>query len=96
MNLRKTQCETSQNALTKEELRPFMTVAEACTYLDISKSSLYKYMHRRLIPYFKPNNKKAYFKPEDLDNWVFHNRTDSVEEIETRVDNYLDQIRTLN
>ena len=68
-----------------------MTVAEACTYLDISKSSLYKYMHKRLIPYYKPNNKKAYFKPEDLDNWVFNNRVNSEIEVIGQIDFYLEQ-----
>jgi excisionase family DNA binding protein len=67
-------------------LKPFMTVDEACLYLGISKSSMYKYMHGRKIPFFKPNNKKAYFKPEDLDSWVFRNRIESVEDVIKRID----------
>ena len=69
-----------------KQFKPFLTVEEACTYVGVSKSAMYKYMHRREIPYYKPNGKKAYFKPEDLDIWVFRNRVNSAEELRRRVD----------
>lgn len=59
---------------------------EACLYLDISPSHLYKLTSARQIPHFCPQGKKLYFKREELDQWLQRNRQNTVQEIEAMVD----------
>ena len=54
-----------QNLLKKE----ILDLGEACLYLKISDSMLYKLTSKGDIPYFKPNGKKLYFKRSELDEW---------------------------
>lgn len=51
-----------------------MSFTEACKYLNISKSYLYKYTHKHLIPFYKPGGKKIFFSKKDLDAWIFKNK----------------------
>jgi len=60
---------------------------EACTYLDVSPSHLYKLTSARQIPHFCPQGKKLYFKREELDQWLQRNRQNTLQEIEEAVDN---------
>jgi len=60
---------------------------EACTYLDVSPSHLYKLTSARQIPHFCPQGKKLYFKREELDQWLQRNRQNTTQEIEEMVDN---------
>lgn len=62
---------------------------EACTYLDVSPSHLYKLTSARQIPHFCPQGKKLYFKREELDQWLQRNRQNTAQEIEEIVDNEL-------
>ena len=57
---------------------------EACAYLDISKSCLYKLTHTKVLPYYCPNGKKIYFKKDDLVSWMLTNHQQSKEEIKAK------------
>lgn len=59
----------SNEALLKE----VMSFNEAASYLDVSKSLLYKLTSSRKIRFYKPNRGKLYFKRIDLDNWMLQN-----------------------
>ena len=59
---------------------------EACLYLYISPSHLYKLTSARQIPHFCPQGKKLYFKREELDQWLQRNRQNTLQEIEAMVD----------
>ncbi|MBF2707749.1 helix-turn-helix domain-containing protein [Flavobacterium soyangense] len=74
-----------QNLLRKDVLN----LNEACSYLDISASHLYKMTSQKLIPHFCPQGKKLYFNRTQLDEWLQRNRQDSADEIETMAANYL-------
>lgn len=74
-----------QNLLMKEVLN----FNDACNYLDISASHLYKLTSQKSIPHFCPQGKKLYFKREELDEWLQRNRQSSTDEIETMAANYL-------
>jgi excisionase family DNA binding protein len=74
-----------QNLLRKDVLN----LNEACSYLDLSASHVYKMTSQKLIPHFCPQGKKLYFKRTELDQWLLRNRKDSTDEIETRAANYL-------
>jgi excisionase family DNA binding protein len=58
-----------QNLLRKE----IFTTEEACIYLDISKSYIYKLTSRKEIPHFCPNGKMLYFNRQELDVWLQQN-----------------------
>ena len=75
----------TQNLLKKDVLN----FNEACTYLDISASHLYKMTSQKSIPHFCPQGKKLYFNRTELDEWLQRNRQSSTDEIETMAANYL-------
>ncbi len=68
-----------------------LTTGEACKYLDLSKSSLYKMTYKKKIPFSKPNGGKMYFRKEDLDNWMLSNKSNSTDELENEVLSYLNR-----
>ena len=74
-----------QNLLMKEVLN----FNDACNYLDISASHLYKLTSQKSIPHFCPQGKKLYFNRIELDEWLQRNRQTSTDEIETMAANYL-------
>jgi len=74
-----------EKILTEQKDQP-MSFAEACKYLNVSKSYLYKSTHKNLIPYYKPGGKKIFFSKKDLNEWIFKYRIKS--------DSELDQIVT--
>jgi len=62
---------------------------EACTYLELSHSHLYKLTSTGAIPHYKPNGKKIYFQKDEIDQWLLRNKMDSNDEIEQQAANYL-------
>ena len=74
-----------QNLLMKEVLN----FNDACNYLDISASHLYKLTSQKSIPHFCPQGKKLYFNRTELNEWLQRNRQTSTDEIETMAANYL-------
>ena len=69
--------------------KEILSFSEACIYLDVSDSHLYKMTSRTVIPHYKPNGKKIYFKRQELDNWMLSNKQLSNEEIEQQAQNFL-------
>jgi excisionase family DNA binding protein len=74
-----------QNLLKKEVL----TFSEATDYLSVSSSHLYKLTSGNIIPFYKPNNKKIFFKRSELDAWLTSNRVEPNSEIEDKANAYL-------
>ncbi len=56
--------------LVKQKEKPFLNIDEASEYLGISKATLYGYTHRNIIPYYKLQDRRLYFKIEDLNEWI--------------------------
>lgn len=52
----------------------FLTSEEAAEFLSISKSSLYKLTHKKILPFYKPNGKLIYFKKLDLLDFIMSRR----------------------
>lgn len=61
--------------------KEILTLEEACMYLGISASFMYKLTSGRLIPHYVPSGKLIYFKRAEVDEWVLHNKRSSMEEI---------------
>ena len=74
-----------QNLLQKTVLN----FNEACKYLDVSPSHLYKLTSTKQIPHFCPQGKKLYFKREELDNWLQRNRQSAADEIDHAAADYV-------
>lgn len=75
-----------QQALLKKEVLNFN---DACLYLDISASHLYKLTSQKRVPHFCPQGKKLYFNRTELDYWLQRNRQSSADEIEREAANYI-------
>lgn len=75
----------TQQAMQKQVLN----FNDACIYLELSQSHLYKLTSTGSIPHYKPNGKKLYFNRKELDNWLLRNRSNSIDEIEQEAANYL-------
>lgn len=76
---------TEQNLLQKE----IITFAEACLYLDLSSSHLYKLTSSNTIPCYCPQGKKLYFRRQELDLWLTRSRSASVAEVEQKAADYI-------
>ncbi|SEP08505.1 DNA binding domain-containing protein, excisionase family [Mucilaginibacter gossypiicola] len=59
----------------------FLTLAELCTYLGVSKSFAYKLSHRNAIPKYCPTGGKIWFKKSDIDQWLNGHRIMSEKEL---------------
>jgi excisionase family DNA binding protein len=74
--------ETSRTESLTEQTGKPLTFKEACRFIDCSPSHLYKLTHRRLVPYYKPNGKRLYFRRQELEKWIFRNPIKTAEEID--------------
>ncbi len=53
--------------------KEYLTFEEACEYLGISKSKLYKMTSSFSIPCYKPEGRMLYFNREELNAWLSKN-----------------------
>lgn len=68
--------------------KPVLNFEEACIYLSVSQSHLYRLTAQRLIPHFCPQGKKLYFKRDEIDTWLLRNRRSSADEIDAAATDY--------
>jgi excisionase family DNA binding protein len=54
------------------------TTEEACLFLDISPSQLYKLTSKQKIPHYKPRGKMVYFDNKELVKWLKRNHKNEV------------------
>ena len=76
-----------QHALQK----PLLPFSDACIYLDLSASNMYKHTSAGSIPFYKPNGKKIYFKREDLDQWILKHKSTTFDELENQLTDFLEK-----
>lgn len=72
-------------ALLEENIfttKKVFTFQEACIYIGVSDSMLYKLTSNKEIPHYKPRGKMIYFAKEELDAWLLNNYEPTVEEAE--------------
>jgi excisionase family DNA binding protein len=74
-----------QNLQHKEVLN----IEDACKYLDISRSHLYKLTSTKQIPHYCPQGKRLYFKKSELENWLLRNRSNTSNEMDETAINYV-------
>ncbi len=66
-----------------------LTPPEAAQYMGISLSTLYKYTHRGVLPFSKPNGKLIFFSREKLDEWLLSRPSVSQEQREREAATYV-------
>ena len=71
-----------ESLYSQQQTMDILSFKEACKYLNLSASYLYKLTHKQQIPFYKPNGKKIYFKRSELEAWLLRNRVKTTDEIE--------------
>ena len=66
-----------------------LTLEEACLYLGIKPSFMYKMTSKRMIPHSVPNGKLIYFERAELDNWALQNKRKCLKTIKNEVEESL-------
>ena len=61
---------------------------ETCSYLNLSKSHLYKLTSQKKIPHSCPTGKKLYFDKIELDTWLLENSRTTDEQILKQANSY--------
>jgi len=69
--------------------KDLLDVSEAAAILGVTKAWLYKLNHKKVLPYYKPNGKKIYYKIEDLHNYLSGVRIASSKEIDQKASEIL-------
>lgn len=76
-----------RNVINESKMEPpeaskeLFNIAEAGTYLNLAKQTLYGFTSKNLIPFIK-RGKKLYFRKSDLDKWLLQGKQLTKEEIE--------------
>ncbi len=59
----------------------FLSVDETASFLGIRKSYLYKLVHERRLPCYKPLGGKILFDPDELENFIRSRRVSTQAEL---------------
>lgn len=80
-----------EQLLSKQGLlqREVLSLGDACDYLNVSASYLYKLTCTSQVPHYVPTGKKIYFKRTELDQWLLRNRQSPGTDIEKQAADYL-------
>lgn len=62
--------------------KDFLSIDEVATYLNISKSSVYKITSSKELTVYKPNGKNIFILRSDLNDWIKRNPCLSNDELE--------------
>ncbi|MEP1095913.1 MAG: helix-turn-helix domain-containing protein [Cyclobacteriaceae bacterium] len=63
---------SNQNRLS--DGKDIINSSEAAEYTGLAKSTIYKLIGRKEIPYYKPSGKLLYFKRSELDEYLTRRR----------------------
>ncbi len=72
--------------------KPHLDFQQACDYLGLSESYLYKLTHKKLIPHYKmPTGKKLIFVKSELDEWLLSSPVGTEKDINQQAADYVTQ-----
>jgi excisionase family DNA binding protein len=60
-----------------------LSVDEAAAFTGYSRNYLYKLIHQKRIPHFKPMGGRVFFRQEELEAFIFRNRQAAMYEVES-------------
>jgi excisionase family DNA binding protein len=58
----------------QETQKPAVSIDEAVTITGYTKNYLYKLVHQKKIPVYRPLGGRLFFKRNELENFLFRNR----------------------
>lgn len=64
--------------------KDILSFREFIAFADISRSKGYKALHKKELPYFKPQGGKVYLKKTDVENWMLQGRVPAASEIKAQ------------
>ncbi len=64
----------------------YLNTSQTAKLLNISKTSLYRYINDKVIPYYKPKG-VILFKLEEVTRWVESHRVSTIDETKTHTVN---------
>ncbi len=64
--------------LRNRNSKEVLNLTEACDFLRISKSQMYKLTSARRIPFYRPTGKLIYFKRSELIDWALTNKLNPI------------------
>lgn len=70
-------------------LKEILNVEELCDYTGFKTSYVYKLVHKRSIPFSKPNGKMLFFERKKIDEWLLRNSYKSNDELQQAALNYV-------
>lgn len=89
-DIKKTLLELKEIVLRIEKKEnEFYSLEEACSYLKISKPTIYKLTSKKEITYYTPGGKKIYFEKKDLDTWILSAKVSSCDIVMLEVESFL-------
>ena len=59
-----------------------LTIDRASEYLGIKKNTIYQWMHKNKIPFYRPAGKRVFFSRLELNKWVYMQKILTTEEME--------------
>lgn len=74
----------TENATNKKEQNFYMNIKETCSFLNLTRPTIYGLTSKRLIPYMK-KGKKLYFLKSQLEQWLNEGKKKTVKEIESEI-----------
>jgi len=80
---------TKKNVNEAADIETIFNTKEACSYLNIAKSTIYKLTSNNAISFYKPNGKNMYFKKGDLDDYLTQVKHISNSDLEAKTNDYL-------
>lgn len=69
--------------------KPVLNLDEACIYLGMKKSYIYKLTSKGILPYSKPNGKTIQFDRAKLNAWLLSNPSKSLNELKIEAATYI-------
>lgn len=64
--------------------KPVLTTGEVAAYLGFKKSYVYKLMAMGSLPYYKSYGRSAFFNREEVEEWAFSKRVDSIKDLQEK------------
>jgi excisionase family DNA binding protein len=77
----------------KPEAKDILAIKEAAELLNLSVSSIYVLVHKKVIPVCK-RGKRLYFSKDDLLRWIKEGRKKTAKEIDAEAESHLLQLNS--
>jgi excisionase family DNA binding protein len=68
-----------------------LNITEAAAFTGLKPSYLYKLIHYKRIPCYKPTGGKVFFKQEELEQFIFRGRSAADYELSGKADSLLNK-----